>query len=158
MTPPHDESAPTGAARARRRLTGAILALPCLMVLGVGAWLTPDERGYGTHTQINNDPSCGYMARTGWPCPGCGLTTSVTAMMHGRVGLALRAQPFGVLLWAVLVLGSIGGLLQAATGRAVVSRFRPRWWWLLIGVALLLAGWGINAGLGAMAGRYPVGR
>lgn len=149
--------APAGAGSSHR-LTGAMLALPCLLILGVGAYLTPDERGYGTHTQLNDEPSCGYMAETGWPCPACGLTTSVSAMMHGRVGLALRAQPFGVLLWAALVAVSLGGVVQAITGRAVVSRYRPRWWWLLVAAALLLAGWGINAGLGAMNGTYPVGR
>jgi hypothetical protein len=158
MTPPAEDdpiprTRPTG-----RRLVAGLLALLCAMVLAVGAWLTPDERGYGTHTQINDEPSCGYMARTGWPCPACGLTTSISAMMHARVGLALRAQPFGVLLWAALLGVTVGGAVEAVTGRAVVSRLRPRWWWLAVAVALLLAGWGINAGLGAVSGRFPVGR
>jgi hypothetical protein len=135
-----------------------MLALPCLLVLAVGLYLTPDERGYGTHTQIDDEPSCGFMAEKGWPCPACGLTTSVSAMMRGRVVLAATAQPFGILLWAALMFGAVGGLAQAFTGRSIVSRLHPRWWWLAVAAALLLAGWGANAGLGAMTGKYPVGR
>jgi hypothetical protein len=31
-----------------------------------------------------------------------------------------------------------------------------RWWWLLIPVALLLAGWGIKIALGVAQGEYPI--
>lgn len=158
MTPTTDAGQDNPGLRRYRRLIGVAWALPCLLVLGVGACLTPDERGYGTHTQLNDEPGCGFLAETGWPCPACGLTTSVSAMMHGRVGLALRAQPFGVLLWVALAAVAGGGLAQAVSGRAILSRYRPRWWWLLVIAALLLMGWGINAGLGAISGKYPVGR
>ncbi len=38
--------------RARLRLRGGLIALPCLAVLVVAAWLTPHPGGHGTHRQM----------------------------------------------------------------------------------------------------------
>lgn len=40
---------------------------------------------------------CPLRALTGVPCPLCGMTTSVEATVHGRLGTALLANPAGPL-------------------------------------------------------------
>ena len=39
----------------------------------------------------------------GLACPLCGMTTSVEATLHGQVGRALAANPFGIVAVAVVV-------------------------------------------------------
>jgi hypothetical protein len=41
---------------------------------------------------------CPLRTLTGVPCPLCGMTTSVEATVHGRVGTALSANPAGPLV------------------------------------------------------------
>lgn len=89
----------------------------------------PDERGYGTHEQLGLAP-CRMMQWTGVPCPGCGVTTSVTLAAQGHPLESLAVQPFGLLtaislpllaLWALAVHlrgGDLYGRLSARGGRA----------------------------------------
>lgn len=51
---------------------------------------------------------CPLRAATGVPCCLCGMTTSVTAVMHGDLGAALAANPFGIVAVAAAI-----GLLVA---------------------------------------------
>jgi Protein of unknown function (DUF2752) len=116
---------------------GALLALPVLR------WLaTPDARGYGTHEQLGLPP-CTMMEVTGIPCPGCGVTTSISLAVHGHLVAAFLNQPFGLLValtiplftgWAVWSHVAGRDLYRALTGRNA-SR------WLVPAVALLLAAW-----------------
>lgn len=76
-----------------------LFAIP-LAVMITAAGLTADAAGHGTHTQLGLPP-CGFLVITGLPCPGCGLTTSFTNMIHGNFVEAARANPFGVLLFLV---------------------------------------------------------
>jgi len=46
---------------------------------------------------------CPLRTLTGVPCPLCGMTTSVEATLHGQVGRALAANPFGIVAVAVVV-------------------------------------------------------
>jgi Protein of unknown function (DUF2752) len=41
---------------------------------------------------------CPLRTLTGVPCPLCGMTTSVEATVHGRLGAALAANPAGPLV------------------------------------------------------------
>jgi hypothetical protein len=41
-------------------------------------------------------PPCPLRSITGIPCPFCGMTTSVTAAVHGHLGDALAANPLGI--------------------------------------------------------------
>ncbi|MGF1468302.1 MAG: DUF2752 domain-containing protein [Sandaracinaceae bacterium] len=74
-----------------------------LGVIICAAVLTPAVEGHGTHTQLGLPP-CGFLVATGFPCPGCGLTTSFSHMVRLQVGGALSANPFGVLLFSVTLL------------------------------------------------------
>lgn len=69
-----------------------------LAVLITAAMLTPSSAGHGTHTQLGLPP-CGFLVYTGYPCPGCGLTTSFSHMVRLEVLGAFGANPFGILLF-----------------------------------------------------------
>jgi hypothetical protein len=68
-------------------------------VLGLSRALTPDPRGYGTHTQLGLRP-CTFAALTGRLCPTCGMTTAYAWFMRGRLDRSWRANPAGCLLAA----------------------------------------------------------
>ena len=63
--------------RWRNRVIAACVVVPCVTVLGLALWLTPEPHGAGTHTQLGLAP-CQFFLRTAMPCPTCGMTTAVT--------------------------------------------------------------------------------
>ena len=90
----HSESTPqtpgSSAPAVTARLRGGALVLSCGTVLVVAALLTPRASGQGTHQQLGL-PACSFLVQTGYPCPSCGLTTSVVAMAHGKLQQAASA-------------------------------------------------------------------
>ena len=78
-----------------------LLVGPTAVVI-TAAMLSPDPAGHGTHTQLGLPP-CGFLVVTGYPCPGCGLTTSFSHMAHFQLAGAIGANPFGVLLFLCTV-------------------------------------------------------
>ncbi len=147
----------TGAASSRNflRLQGLTVAACCGTVIGLAAWLTPAAAGSGTHRQLGL-PACSFLMRTGYPCPTCGLTTSVSAMAHGRFVLAARSHPFGVAFFAGLVVLAASALIEVLTGQSVLSRLgRPAWWaWMfIIGIP---AGWALKLIWGIADGTLPM--
>jgi hypothetical protein len=137
------------------RLRGLAIALPCMAVLAVAAWMTPSPLGHGTHEQLGFQP-CSFMVRTGYPCPSCGMTTSVSASVHLQLAQAWHAQPAGLVLAAALVVFSAVGLYEGLSGRAIIERLRPSLWWIPIGIVTMCAGWGVKVLTGLMAGEYPL--
>ncbi|RYG48378.1 DUF2752 domain-containing protein [bacterium] len=67
-------------------------------VTAFGIFLKADPHGHGTHQSLGLPP-CPSVLLLGRPCPGCGLTTSWTALLHGDFGTAFRAHPLGPLLY-----------------------------------------------------------
>lgn len=60
---------------------------------------------------------CTFRLATGVGCPGCGLTRSVCAFVHGRFGDALSLHLFGPLLYLTVVaawLFMAAGLIRGA--------------------------------------------
>lgn len=84
------------------------------------------------------------------------MTTSVALMARGRVIQAAKVQPFGVMLFSALAVASAVGLYELAGGKSLVHRLRPGLWWVWLGLGGMLVGWGIKAGVGHLAGRYPL--
>lgn len=78
-----------------------------LFITVCGLYLHPDPSGHGTHTQLGLPP-CPSALLFNRPCPGCGLTTSFTALLHGQIAFAFHAHPLGPFLylgltaWALL--------------------------------------------------------
>lgn len=54
---------------------------------------------------------CPMAVSVGWPCPGCGLTRSVLAMLRGDLMLAARYHVFGPAFFGGLILFTLGTVL-----------------------------------------------
>ena len=156
---PSDEKAtnvpPPGAALFRNRVNGILLAAPCVTMLAIAWSLEPCKSGFGTAGQLGI-PACSMLVNTRWPCPTCGMTTSVAAAARGDLPASWRAHPFGpVLTLAAVVLG-VASLAQATTARPVLAALRVRWWWLIAALVGMFAGWGVVLALGAANGTLPM--
>ena len=96
---------PAATTAAHRRTAGGF-ALLGLAAFAVAAWLDPyDAAGrplsHGTHRQLGLPP-CMLNLATGLPCPACGMTTSVSLLVHGDPAAAWRTN------WAGAVIGLLG--------------------------------------------------
>jgi hypothetical protein len=92
-------------ARAYSRLdTAGYLAVMALSsaVLMIARRVPPSVRGFGTHEQLGLPP-CFFLKLTGWPCPGCGLTTCFAHAAKLHFAEAFLTQPFGLLAFFLLV-------------------------------------------------------
>jgi len=127
------------------RIVLAALALAAWAIVLVAMVLVPSPSGLGTHEQLGLQP-CAFHRITGRPCPGCGMTTAFAAMAHGRVLDALKAQPFGAVVFVlVLVAGLVLGA-AAVSGRSVKPMLYSQKAPLVIyGLVILwLLGWGFK--------------
>lgn len=93
---------------------------------------------------------------TGQPCPGCGMTTAFADMAHGRVLAALIAQPFGAMLFVIVLTLAVVLTMSALAGRslkpALYSQRAPM---VIYGLILLwLGGWGFKMLYGQLTGGY----
>lgn len=89
-------------------------------------------------------PDCGFLLRTGLPCPGCGGTRAMAALSAGDPATALRYHPlaalavFAAAVWLLLRLGRfwVGRPIPTLTNwnRRGIST-------LLIATLLLTANW-----------------
>jgi len=89
------------ASRYERLLAGGS-AIAGLLVFTLAAMIWPyDHAGmpysHGTHRQLGL-PECSLRSTLGLPCPSCGLTTSVSLLVHGDPVAAWRANWVGVFL------------------------------------------------------------
>jgi len=155
-----DQASVEGAQSSRQivtpyRLRGLLVAGVCWLGLGVAAWLSPAVSGQGTHEQLGIPP-CSMLVQTGWPCPTCGLTTSMAAMTHGKIALAWRAHPFGVVVFLLVVVLAVTGTAELATGRNVIGKLRPSVWWLWALLIAMLSGWLVKLTAGYLRGDYPL--
>ncbi|MBL8047701.1 MAG: DUF2752 domain-containing protein [Chthonomonas sp.] len=71
-----------------------------------GIILTPSSVGHGTHQQLGLPP-CAAVLMFGRPCPGCGLTTSWTATLHGKLTQAFSAHALGPVLYLGFTVGAL---------------------------------------------------
>ncbi len=87
-------------------------------------------------------PACPFRAITGIPCPTCGTTHAALALMHGRLGAALAANPLATLAGVAFFAGGLAAPLWAALGWPVpdVPAPLPRWLRGVI-VATIVANW-----------------
>ncbi len=69
---------------------------------------------------------CVWHRLTGRPCPGCGLTRSVTAVLHGQWRLAWHLHPFGFLPPAAFLLIAAAAAMPAGARRRLDEIIRRR--------------------------------
>jgi hypothetical protein len=119
-----------------------IVATAFVALLGMVAmrWLlSPSPLGYGTHEQLGLPP-CRTIDWIGIPCPGCGVTTSVTWFAHAQPWNSLVTQPFGFLIALVATCGLPASLIATLfgidLGRVLTRVLVTRWWiWATLIVA-----------------------
>lgn len=122
MTPPAPRPPPLEGLRARVTLSlprGPWLYLAAGFALAFGAVFDPawQESAPGV---------CLFRHATGLPCPGCGLSRSVAALLHLDVAAAFAYHPFGPAVAAGMAGLLVLRLAEAATGRRVRAAV-PRW-------------------------------
>src|SRR5687768_9011989 len=78
----------------RRVRGGFVFFGSWLVVTGIALALTPNPAGHGTHKQLGLS-ACPSAVLFDRPCPGCGLTTSWTAFVHGDFAASVSAHLFG---------------------------------------------------------------
>jgi hypothetical protein len=128
------------------RIPGRLLALfICAASLGlmlVAASLTPSSTGMGTHTQLGLD-QCYFAARTGIPCPSCGMTTSYSWMARGNFLASFYVQPMGAVLAIATMVTFWASLYIAATGRSIyrLIALGPTRYYVPTIVGLAIAAW-----------------
>lgn len=84
-----------------RAIWALLFAIPTAVVV-TASMLVPNPVGHGTHTQLGLPP-CGFLLFSGYPCPGCGLTTAFAYMVRLEVAGAWHANPFGIALFLCTV-------------------------------------------------------
>ena len=134
------ETALVRRSRAHGLVLAACLGAP-LALLALGLYLTPDPRGWGTHEQLGFRP-CMPMRLWSFPCPGCGVTTSVALAAHGQPLAALRVQPFGLVALAVAAAAGVWAVVGHARGRdlhAELARVAWKRWGRILATLALLA-------------------
>jgi len=118
-----------------------LLCLCALALVGVavlGSWVDPDPRGFGTHEQLGLAP-CRTMDVIGIPCPGCGVTTSVSLLWHGELWASFSNQPFGFLLGLLVPLAALGAVVRHFRGGDLYAdSLKMRWGKWLIGLASVM--------------------
>jgi len=77
-----------------------------LIVTAFAIYLHPDPNGHGTHQELGLPP-CPSVLLWDRPCPGCGLTTSWTAFVHGDFAMAFHAHPLGPPLYLFFTAGAL---------------------------------------------------
>ncbi len=89
--------------------TGRLLA-PLFLLASV--FLPPQGLGFDI---------CLFHRLTGLPCPGCGLTRSITSLTHGNFMQAGAYHPFGLIIWLVFVALTAYAFLPAGVRARVAS-------------------------------------
>jgi len=118
----------------------ALVALAAALVLGL--CVDPDPRGFGTHEQLGLAP-CRTMEVIGIPCPGCGVTTSVSLLWHGDLWASFTNQPFGFLMGLLVPFTALGAFVRHLRGRDLYAdTVKMRWGRWLLGLgSVMVAAW-----------------
>lgn len=69
--------------------------------------------------------TCAMKSSTGLPCPGCGLTRSVTSILHGKILAAWQYNPFGFGFLLLFVLASPSAFLPKKYRQRIKERLDP---------------------------------
>ncbi len=87
---------------------GVLLGVPALFLL---AYLYPLLPG------IERIPLCAVRTFLGVECPGCGLTRSLAALVHGHLRASIDLHPLGIVIagWLAYLFGR--RVVAVATGR-----------------------------------------
>ncbi len=91
-------------------------------------------------------PGCGFRLITGAPCPGCGMTRSLTSLLRGDAAAAFAWHPVGPVLAGLALTALALAAVEGSTGRPVLREALRRHGPRVAGwtVALLAICWTIR--------------
>ncbi len=92
-------------------------------VTAIGLYLHPDAHGHGTHQQLGLPP-CPSVLLFNRPCPGCGMTTSWTCLLHGDIAGAFSANFIGPLLYTLFTISAIISAIGVFKGFRIATEDR----------------------------------
>ena len=113
-SPSRDRHSRSGEPRSvSQRLLGPWSILAAWLVLGIAIFHPPTGMSV---------PLCIIRSQTSIPCPGCGLSRSVSSFARGMVAQGASMHPFGavILVWAIVV---VCVSLSPTTMRSRVASF-----------------------------------
>lgn len=87
---------------------------------------------------------CPFKAITGYPCPGCGGTRALIALLHGHIWEAIMINPLSVLLILFAVAAPVWLFIDCYRGTHTLKKLmRSRWPApaLIITALIILANW-----------------
>jgi hypothetical protein len=125
-----------------QRIAAAVVFLAVAAFFGV-FWLT-------TYYKIALWPIvCGFKQKYDLPCFGCGMTTSVTAFVQGKIFESFYAQPAAALLCCGMVVSAVLAFIIAVFGVyfGFIKRFFGEikiWYIILALIIILAAGWAVT--------------
>lgn len=94
----------------------------CLAILAGGAALVPLQ--HALHSEVS---FCPMHAITTLPCPLCGGTRAVTALVHGDLSLAVSYNPLALAIFAGMLAAVLWYLLLVLPWRARPVLLMHRW-------------------------------
>ncbi len=114
-----------------RRLTTPVVA-PILRDRGLAAVLAATGLAQVTLTLLHvGGLPCPFLAVTGRPCPGCGLSRGCAALCRGQWGTAVRLHAFAPVFAVAVALVAAAAVLPAgprdAVARVVAAVERRSW-------------------------------
>jgi hypothetical protein len=125
------------------RLLALGLAVGCLTLLVMATGLAPAVGGFGTHRQLGLQ-ECGFLLRTGLPCPACGMTTSFAWFARGNIAASFYVQPMGCVLAFACAFFTWAGAYAAITAKPIHQVFSviPEKLYLIPLFTFAMVGWG----------------
>lgn len=125
----------------------SLIAISLVILTGFAgaSRLVPDPSGLGTHRQLGL-AACPTLARSGRPCPTCGMTTAVAHLAEGSLAKAWNTQPAavfialsagGAAIWAAASAWR-GHVIGFASGDAALA------WWAGGSFVIAMTSWAIR--------------
>lgn len=90
------------------------------VILAGGIWLLAQHL---MGSNLTNPEWCLFRSATGIPCPSCGTTRSVLALMRGQLPQALLLNPLGVIMAGAMLLFPPWILYDRIRGQNTFLRF-----------------------------------
>lgn len=87
---------------------------------------------------------CPFKAITGYPCPGCGGTRALIALLHGHIWEAIMINPLSVLLILFAVAAPVWLFIDCYRGTHTLKKLMRSPWpasALIITALIILANW-----------------
>ncbi|MFA9453899.1 MAG: DUF2752 domain-containing protein [Candidatus Aminicenantaceae bacterium] len=129
----------------RRQMPHLVVLLICTAIIAAALMLSPAGPA-GRHLHLFSfqiPPTCSFLDLTGLPCPGCGLTRSVVATVHGDLAGSWGFHRLGALTVLYILIQAVFriGVLAFPLGTAAIFGTGA---WLNRGIIVLAVLYGIN--------------